>query len=234
MVAEIYRYPAGPAPDADVVRRLADVPAAVLSDCMARSAGSVGVLPVGSSLAALNGRSMAGPALTVRTRPGDNLAIHVALEAARPGDVLVIDARGDTTYAALGGLMSRYATTRGVAGLVVNGAVRDYADLSAGDVPVFARGLSHMGPFKTGPGELHGPVSIGGMVVNDADLVVGDADGLVVLPAGRAAQILAEGERLLAREREQQQAIDAGTWDRSWLADVSYIEMTGTGSADAG
>lgn len=233
-MADIYRYPTGPAPDTDVIRRLADVPVSVLSDSMARSAGSVGLLPVGHSLSTLKGRSMAGPALTVRTRPGDNLAVHLALDAARPGDVLVVDARGDTTYATLGGLMTRYAATRGIAGLVVDGAVRDSAELSAGDVPVYARGLSHMGPFKSGPGELHGPVSIGGMAVQDGDLVVGDADGLVVLPAGRAAHILAEGERVLRHEVAQQQAIDEGRWDRSWLGGVSYIEMTGTGAADAG
>lgn len=230
---DIYRYSAGSAPDAGVVRRLADVPVTILSDCMARSTGSVGVLPVGRSLSTLQGRSMVGPALTVRTRPGDNLAVHVALEAARPGDVLVVDARGDTTYAAMGGLMARYAATLGVAGVVIDGAVRDYEDLSGGSLPVFARGLSHMGPFKSGPGELHGPVSIGGMVVNDGDLVVGDADGLVVLPAGRAAQILAQGEHVVANEKEQQKAIDAGTWDRSWLAAVSFIELAGADVADA-
>jgi regulator of RNase E activity RraA len=231
-VPDIYRYPAGPAPDANVVRRLADVPVTILSDCLARSTGSVGVLPVGGSLSALLGRSMAGPALTARTRPGDNLAVHVALEAARPGDVLVVDARGDTTYAALGGLMARYAATRGVAGIVIDGAVRDYEELSGGSLPVFARGLSHMGPFKTGPGELHGPVSIGGMVVNDGDLVVGDADGLVVLPAGRAARILDEGERVVANEKEQEKAIDAGTWDRSWLGVVTFIDLAGGGADD--
>jgi regulator of RNase E activity RraA len=232
-VPDIYRYPVGPAPDADVVRRLADLPASILSDCLARNTGSVGVLPVGRSLSALRGLSMAGPALTIRTRPGDNLAVHVALETARPGDVLVVDARGDTTYAVMGGLMTRYATTRGVAGVVIDGAVRDYEDLSGGSLPVFARGLSHMGPFKAGPGELHGPVTIGGMVVRDGDLVVGDADGLVVLPAGRAAQILAAGERLAANEKEQQEAIDAGTWDRSWLAAVTFTELAGAGAADA-
>jgi regulator of RNase E activity RraA len=230
---DIYRYPVGPAPDADLVRRLSDIPVTVLSDSMARSAGSVGLLPIGSSLSVLKGQSMTGPALTVRSRPGDNLAIQVALEAARPGDVLVVDSRGDTTYATMGGLLARYATTKGVAGVVIDGAVRDYEELSGGSLPVFARGLSHMGPLKTGPGELHSLVSIGGMVVHDGDLVVGDADGIVVLPSGRAIQILAAAERVLANEEMQVNAIDEGRRDLSWLASINYIEMTGAGPADA-
>jgi len=189
---------------------------------MARSTGSVGVLPVGSSLSALKGRTMVRPTLTVRTRPGDNLAVHVALEAARPGDGLVIDTRGDTTYAALGGLITRYAATRGVAGPVVDGAARDYDDLSAGDVPVFARGLSYTDPSASA-----------GWLVNDADLMVATPIGSSCCRPG-VAQILAEGERVLAREQEQHKAIDAGAWDRNWLADVRCIEMTGAGPAAAG
>ena len=160
---------------------------------------------------------VAGPALTVRTRPGDNLVVHRALDLARPGDVLVVDGGGSQERALLGELMGRYAVTRGLAALVVDGAVRDAEGLAAGPIPVFARGINHLGPYKDGPGEVHGPVQAGGTVVRSGDLVVGDGDGVVVLPAERAAEIVATGEARLLSEEEQFAQIAEGTWDRSWV-----------------
>lgn len=165
---------------------------------------------------------MAGPALTVRTRPGDNLVVHKALDLARPDEILVIDAGGEVVNAILGELMCHYAASRGIAGLVVDGAVRDKAAISDGPIPVFARGVSHRGPYKSGPGEIHGPVSLGGVAVHDGDIIVGDDDGVVVVPRARAEAIIAAAEALAVREQEQREAIGRGEWDRSWIDQILH------------
>lgn len=209
--------------DPALVERLSRVPVSNVSDVLERMAGAPQLQVVGDSLSSLGGRAMVGPAMTVRTRPGDNLVVHKALDLARPGDVVVIDARGELVNAILGELMAEYAATRGIAGLVVDGAVRDQTSLSAGSIPVFARGFSHLGPYKTGPGEIHGPVSIGGVAVHDGDVILGDADGLAVIPRGRAQSALEAGEQVVAKEADQMRAIHAGTWDRSWVDDLLKV-----------
>ncbi|OSM42339.1 RraA family protein [Nesterenkonia sp. PF2B19] len=216
----VHLYPAAPQVPDDLVRRARRVQASVISDSQERVQGGVGISPVGDCLAGLRGDSMVGTALTVRTRPGDNLAVHQALELARPGDVLVIDARGEIVNAILGELMTLYAASRGVAGIVVDGAVRDRADLSAGPIPVFAKGISHMGPYKSGPGAIHGTVTVGGAVVSDGDLVVGDADGVVFVARDRSESVLTAAEAVTASEAKQREAIGRGEWDRSWIQDA--------------
>ncbi len=135
----------------------------------------------------------------------------------RPGDVLVVDAHGDLESSIMGDLMTRYAMSRGVAAVVIDGAVRDRDFISNGSLPIFARGFSHIGPDKVGPGEIHVPVTIGGVVVHDGDLVVGDSDGVTIVPHARIDEALANAERIVNNEVETRRAIDAGTWDRSWV-----------------
>jgi regulator of RNase E activity RraA len=209
--------------DPALVERLSRIPVSNVSDVLERMAGSPGLQLVGNSLSSLGGRAMVGPALTVRTRPGDNLVVHKALDLARPGDVVVIDARGELVNAILGELMTEYAASRGVAGLVVDGAIRDQSSISAGELPVFARGFSHLGPYKSGPGEVHGPVSIGGVAVNDGDVILGDADGLAVIPRARALTAAAAAEQVVDMEADQRRAIRAGTWNRSWIDDLLKV-----------
>ncbi|PRZ11755.1 RraA family protein [Nesterenkonia sandarakina] len=220
----VHLYPvATPLPD-ELVRRARRLQASLISDSQERVQGAVGIAPVGDCLMSLRGDSMVGTALTVRTRPGDNLAVHQALELARPGDVLVIDARGEVTNAILGELMTLYAASHGVAGIVVDGAVRDRSDLSEGPIPVFAKGISHMGPYKSGPGAIHGSVTIGGSVVHDGDLVVGDADGVVFVSRHRAESVITAAEEVVASEAKQREAISRGEWDRSWIdAAISLV-----------
>jgi regulator of RNase E activity RraA len=194
-----------------------------ISDCLERAFGILGLFPIGDCLSSLKGQSMVGPALTVRTRPGDNLVVHKALDIARPGDILVIDAGGDLTNAILGELMSLYAASRGIAGLVVDGSVRDKAMISKGRIPIFARGVSHRGPYKSGPGEIHGTVSLGGVPVHDGDIIVGDDDGIVVVPRARAEVTAAAAEEVVSREKEQREAIERGEWDRCWIAETLRI-----------
>jgi len=212
-----------PAIAPELIERASRLPTPAISDSSERTTGATGLRPVGSSLSSRGGRSMAGTARTVRTRPGDNLAVHVALDRGRPGDVLVVDARGELTNAILGELMTTYAASLGFEGIIVDGAIRDHDPISEGGIPVFARGISHMGPYKSGPGEIHGAATIGGVPVADGDLIVGDADGVVVVPAARVREVLELAEAVVEKEEGQRADIEAGRWDRSWLAPIVEV-----------
>jgi regulator of RNase E activity RraA len=169
---------------ADILAKFRNLPVANVSDVMSRmSAGGPRLRPLHA------GGPMAGPALTVKTRPGDNLMIHKALLMAEPGDVIVVDAGGDLTVALVGELMLSHAIARGVAGIVINGAVRDYGWIKNNGFPVFAAGVTHRGPFKDGPGEINVPIALDGMVIEPGDLVLGDDDGLLCVPFDQAATI---------------------------------------------
>lgn len=214
MPVDCLLHPATPLPPPSLVERLQQVASSLVSDVFGRWAGAPGLLP----LTGLSpGAVVAGPALTVRTRPGDNLAVHKALDISRPGEVLVVAAGGATDRAIIGGLMGQYASSRGLAALVVDGAVRDRSALDQIAPPVFARGISHLGPYKDGPGELRGPVAVAGLAVADGDLVIGDEDGIAIIPRARAEEIIAAAEAKRDAEQEESLAISGGTWDRSWI-----------------
>jgi RraA family protein len=198
--------------DVGLVAAFKDLPLANVSDVMARmTAGGPRLRPMHG------GGAMAGPALTVKTRPGDNLMVHKAIDMAEPGDVIVVDAGGDLTGAIIGELMATHAATRGVAGLVINGAVRDSAALRAARFPVFAAGVTHRGPYKDGPGEINFPIALDGMVIEPGDLVLGDDDGVLCVPFAAAEAICAETKAKHAQEERQMAAIKAGTVDRAWV-----------------
>ena len=194
------------------VRDFQGIPVANISDCMSRmTAGGPRLRPMHKS------GGMAGPALTVKTRPGDNLMIHKALHMAEPGDVIVVDAGGDLTNALVGELMVTYAISRGIAGVVVNGAIRDLDIIAASSFPVFAAGVTHRGPYKDGPGEINVPISIDGMVIHPGDLIVGDADGILCIPYDGLDEVLAAVRVKTAAEARTLQDIAAGTLDTSWV-----------------
>jgi regulator of RNase E activity RraA len=198
--------------DAALVARFAKLPVANISDMMSRmTAGGPRLRPMHT------GGVMAGPAFTVKTRPGDNLMVHKALDMAEPGDVVVVDAGGDLTNAIIGELMLAHAETRLLAGIVINGAVRDSAAIRAGTFPVFAAGVTHRGPYKDGPGEINVTIALDGMVIAPGDLVVGDDDGLVCVPIDQAAAVLKATEAKHAGELRQMEEIRAGKSDRTWV-----------------
>jgi RraA family protein len=198
--------------DARVVAKFKALPLANISDSMWRMAAG------GARLRPMHGGGvMAGPALTVKTRPGDNLMVHKAIDMAEPGDVIVVDAGGDLTAAIIGELMATHAETRGVAGIVINGAIRDSAVLRAGSFPVFAAGVTHRGPYKDGPGEINVPVALDGMVIEPGDLVLGDDDGVLCVPFAETEAVYAQAQAKFAAEEKQRAAIKAGTADRSWV-----------------
>ena len=198
--------------DAQVVEQFRELPVANVSDVMSRMTSA------GTRLRPLHaGGVLAGPALTVKTRPGDNLMVHKALQIAEPGDVIVVDAGGDLTNAIIGELMLAHAEKIGLAGIVINGAVRDYGYIRSHQFPVFAAGVTHRGPYKDGPGEINVPVAIDGMVIAPGDLVIGDDDGLLCVPYEQVEQVHAAATAKQAAETKQMAAIEAGAHDASWV-----------------
>jgi len=175
---------------------------ALISDNLSRLPGAPGIRPFHR----LTG-VMAGRALTVRTRGGDNLYIHKALEMVRPGDVIVVDGGGDVTRALIGEIMTSIAASRGAAGFVLDGAIRDAGAMSRSDFPCFARAATHRGPYKNGPGEINVPISVGGMIVNPGDIIVGDDDGIVAFPVAGADELLAAVRAQAEREQSILQSI---------------------------
>lgn len=184
----------------------AGVATAVISDNLERLPGAIGLRPFH------RGGPMVGPAFTVRTAAGDNRAIHQALDAFRPGDVLVIDGGGDTSRALVGEIMAEIAERRGAAGLVIDGAIRDAGTLARSDFPVFARAAIHRGPYKNGPGQMGVPVAVGGMIVQPGDIVVGDEDGVVAFPPAIAEELLRAVRQQEAKEEAILQSVRDGTY----------------------
>lgn len=180
---------------------------AVISDSLSRLPGAVGLRPFHS-----HDRTMVGQALTVRTAAGDNLMIYKAIEILRPGQVIVVDGGGDVSRALVGELLVALASSRRAAGLVIDGAVRDAVALASSDLPVFARAATPRGPYRNGPGELGVPVSIGGMVVNPNDVVVGDADGVVSFPCAMGRVVVDAVRDRQQRETALLESIRDGTY----------------------
>jgi RraA family protein len=161
-----------------------------------------------------------GPACTVKVFPGDNLMVHKALDIAKPGDVVVVDAGESRMNAALGDLISTKAKHRGIAGFVVDGHVRDLPDILELDFPIFARGTLSIGPLHRGPGEINYPICCGGVVVNPGDIVVADQFGVVMVPRDNATEVL---ERLLetkARLADYLAGVKKGVFSNKWVDDM--------------
>ncbi|SFB90471.1 Regulator of RNase E activity RraA [Polaromonas sp. OV174] len=194
---------------ADLVEAFRAIPVATAGDCMGRSVGALGLHGYHGNLDTV----LCGTAFTVRVRPGDNLMIHKALTMVQPGDVLVIDGGGDLTQALIGGLMRTTCLVRQLGGLVIDGALRDRLEWAEGGLPVFARGHTHRGPSKEGPGEINVPVACAGLVVQPGDLVLGDADGVIAIPAAEAATVLQRAKLHLAKEALIRASNLAGTSD---------------------
>lgn len=188
------------------------IPTANISDCMSRVFGAPHALrPMH------DGTALAGPAFTVRTRPGDNLIVHKALDIANPGDILVIDAGGDLSNAIIGELMSARAIQRKLAGIIVYGAIRDSDSIARGSFPVFALGITHRGPYKDGPGEINCRVSLGNLIIEPGDLIIGDSDGLVSIPYDLVDSVLKDACAKHIAEEHQMVAMRNGTIDRAWV-----------------
>lgn len=156
------------------------------------------------------GMMLAGTALPVRCTPGDNLALHLAIAAARPGDVLVVDYGGSLDSGPFGEIMALACQMRGIAGLVIDGAVRDSAQIAALGFPVFARGLNIRGTVKQDRGTIGAPVTLGGVTVRAGDLVLADADAILLLDAQDLAPALSVARARAAREARMMERLRQG------------------------
>ena len=202
-----------PRPEPELVELFRGLPVANIDDCMERTAA------VASSVVPLGKGQLLGTAFTVQVAPGDNLMFHAAMDMAKPGDVIVIDAGGFTERAIFGELMATYCKARGVRGIVCDGAVRDADRLGAmEDFPVYAKAVTPDGPYKNGPGQVNVPVAVGGRVVHPGDIVVGDGDGVLFIRPEYARQ-LAEATREIGRKEAEimRHILEDGTYIRPWV-----------------
>jgi regulator of RNase E activity RraA len=197
----------------DVVRNYRSIPVANVSDCMSRLTGG------GPRLRPYHAKGvLSGPAFTVKTRPGDNLMVHKALDIASPGDVVVVDAGGDLTNSIVGEIMITYAMKRGLAGLVINGSIRDSDAVCQMDFPVFAAGVTHRGPMKSGPGEIGRAIAFDGMVIEPGDLIIGDGDGVLCIPFDEVEELYQAAAAKNKVEDKILADLQAGrSMDRAWV-----------------
>lgn len=180
---------------ADLLERLRRLPVANVGDAMDRiSAVDSAIRPM------WRGARVVAQAYTVVTRSGDNQGIHQAIDQAPPGHVLVVNGFGDTSRALVGELLAGRAKANRLAGFVIDGAVRDVDEIEALGVAVFARAVTPAGPYKTGPHRQQVPIALGGQCVMPGDVIIGDADGLVVIPLGHLSQAVRGAEQIQANE----------------------------------
>lgn len=184
--------------DAGIVDQAAQFPSSIFADVAGRRGALHGrIAPLSPTM------RFAGPALTVEVRPGDNLMIHAAMAIAKPGDVIVVDGKGDLTSALMGEIMCQQCVAIGVAAVVIDGAVRDGEAIRELGFPMFAAGLNPNGPTKSIAGRVNHPISIGGVSIRAGDLVVGDADGVTVIEREKAAAMLPLAAEKVAAETKR-------------------------------
>ena len=199
-------------PDPELIRKFAKVPIPNIGDSMNRTAA------ISSEIQAMNSARLMGTAYTVRVPAGDNLLFYYAIDQAEPGDVIVIDGGGFTERALCGEIMATYAQKRGLAGFVINGAIRDKVEISQMNFPVFAKACCPNGPYKNGPGEINVPVNMGGRIVCPGDILIGDGNGLVVFKPEDAREIFEKVQAVMEKESYMMEDIEQnGHLDLRWM-----------------
>ena len=167
-----------------------------------------------------NSSPLVGSACTVKLFPGDNLMVHKALDIAQPGDVIVVDTSYSNNHAVLGDLIACKAKHRGIGGFIIDGLVRDLPGLKELNLPIYARGVTPLGPLHRGPGEINFPVSCGGVVIMPGDIVVADTCGIVVIRQEFAEEILKQ----LTLRRESLQhyisSVNKGIFSNDWVDNI--------------
>jgi 4-hydroxy-4-methyl-2-oxoglutarate aldolase len=194
-----------PRPDVDDVKVLAELGTATVGEAQGRTgAMSPYLRPIYLSA------KVAGPAITVSCHPGDNLMIHAAVEVCKPGDVLVVVTTSESTDGMFGDLLGTSCQAHGVAGLVIDAGVRDTTELTAMKFPVWAKAISPQGTVKASPGSVNVPVVCAGVIVNPGDVIVADADGVVVVPRPNAADVAKAAEQRIAKEEKTRERLAKG------------------------
>lgn len=198
-------------PSKELVEAFRDIPVANIADNMGR------ISCVDSYIKPFNKVRLLGTAFTVKAPLGDNLMFHKALDMAQPGDIIVVDGESNMNHSLCGEIMMRYAMSRGIAGFLIDGCIRDCEALEKLNFSVFARGVNPKGPYKNGPGEINVPVSCGGQVVFPGDIIVGDTDGVVIIRPADAQHLLEKSVAQNKAEAKTFEQIEEGTLDRSWV-----------------
>lgn len=176
---------------------------------------------MGSEITRLSGDDkLLGPACTVKVYPGDNLMVHEALDIAVPGDVIVVDTSGPSRNGVIGELISYKARSRGVAGFVIDGLIRDLPGVTASGMPVYAHGVIPQGPLHRGPGEINFPISCAGVVVQPGDLVFGDENGVVVVPQDFVEELLARLNQRRAALETYTDSVRRGVFSNTWVDEI--------------
>lgn len=195
-----------------IVKAYREIPTSIISDCMER------LFAMDSKIRPFHPKpKIVGHAITIHCPPGDNLVLQKAIEMAEPGDVLVMNAGGDTRQAPVGEIVVSNCIRRGAVGLVIDGPIRDSDILPTLAIPVFAKGVTHRGCYKDGPGEINVTIACGGVVVRPGDLVVGDDDGVVIVPYEEAEGLLPKLMQKVEKEEQTLEQIRNKTIDRSWV-----------------
>jgi len=202
-------------PDYDVMMEFKKIPASNVADVMERScAMNPRIHLVSTPKEQMN----VGPAYTVKARAGDNLALHAALNYIGEGDFLVVSNEEDNTRSLIGEVMMAYLKyTKKIAGIIVDGPIRDIDEISKWDFPVYATGTTPGGPYKEGPGEINVPIACGGISVNPGDIILADPDGVIVIPRKDAATVLKAAEEFQAKDEGKLVASKNGTANREWV-----------------
>ena len=204
--------------DQSIMDQLGKIPAANIADVMERNcAMNPRIKLVSSPKKAV----ASGPALTVKVRSGDNLALHAALNIAKEGDFIVVSNEGDNTRALMGEIMMAYLCYfKKIAGIILDGPIRDIDKIGKWDFPVYATGTTPGGPYKEGPGEVNIPISCGEIAVNPGDVIVADKDGIIVIPKRDAAEILEAAKKVQENDAKKAQAAKTGSANRQWVTDT--------------
>lgn len=202
-------------PDPEIMMQFKNIPASNTADVMSRNCA---MNPRIKLVSQPKEQMMVGPAFTVKGRAGDNLALHAALNFCSEGDVLVVSNEEDNTRALMGEIMMAYLKyTKKVAGIILDGPIRDIDEIRTWDFPVYCTGTTPGGPYKEGPGEVNVPISCGGVSVNPGDIILADPDGVIVIPRKDAAVILDEAKAFQAADEKKLAAAKNGTANRAWV-----------------
>lgn len=197
-----------------VIDDYSKIPAANVADCMNRLCAMHSEIRL---MTPFTQKNMCGRALTVKGRAGDNLVLHKALNLCQPGDIIVVANEGDRSRALMGEIMISYCKYKELGGLVLDAPVRDIEAIREIGLPVYATGTTPGGPFKEGPGEINVPISIGGIQVCPGDIILGDADGVIVIPYHDAEVLLEAALKKCGEDIEKVQKTNNGTINRSWV-----------------
>ena len=201
-------------PSKELIEKFSKLPAANVADTM----GRLCAMHSDIKLMSKPSKFMCGPALTVKARPGDNLMIHAALDISQPGDIIVVSNEGDRSQALMGEIMTVYASSfLKLGGIVLDGPMRDIDSISKMDFPFYASGTTPGGPYKEGPGEVNVPIACGRISVNPGDIILGDQDGVIVIPREDAEDIYEKALKLSEGDQAKVNAAREGKNNRDWV-----------------